>query len=262
MSLFGHLRKITPKHIWSWIVRHENIDRFAFDNSNSIVLDIQTKFNFDGDLLYLFANNKGPILNKWHHYIPIYDKHLKKFRNTNVKILEIGVSKGGSLKMWREYFGGQAIIYGIDIDASCIEQDGQYGFVRIGDQKDKKFLDRVISEIGDVDIVIDDGSHHMSDIRNSFEHLFPKINFGGIYIVEDLHTSFWRSSGGGFRSKRNFLRYITRYIMAMHHSYHQLAKKSSLISNIDSLHIYDSIVVFEKGQNFPPTYSKTGTVTF
>lgn len=106
--------------------------------------------------------------------------------------------------------------------------------------------------MGDVDVVIDDGSHHMSDIQTSFEHLFPKINFGGIYIIEDLHTSFWKSFGGGFRSKRNFLRYITRYIMAMHHSYHQGFKQSSRISHISSLHIYDSIVVFNKERDLPP----------
>jgi hypothetical protein len=109
-----------------------------------------------------------------------------------------------------------------------------------------------------IDIVIDDGSHHMADVRASFEHLFPKMKIGGLYLIEDLHTSFWRSAGGGYRSRRNFLRYITKYILGMHHWYHGKNESSTLGSLISSIHIYDSIVVFKKEKNFPPTQSRVG----
>ena len=168
------------------------------------------------------------------------------------------MGQGGSLKMWREYFGDQAIIYGIDIADSCIQYDGKYAFVRVGDASDYSFLDNVIEEMGGVDIVIDDGSHHMVDIKSTFEHVFPKINYGGLYLIEDLHTSFWRSAGGGFRSRRNFFRYMTPYIMEMHHWYHQYSNSSRLGKEIRSMHIYDSIAIFKKGREFRPTHSQTG----
>ena len=153
-------------------------------------------YDYRGDLLDFFADHKGSIVHKWHHYIPIYDRYLSKYRNKRVGLLEIGVSKGGSLEMWREYFGEDARIYGIDIDPDCKQFDGVAGHVRIGSQDDPNFLNSVVSEIkktGGLDIVIDDGSHLMTHIRKSFEILYPAMNKNSIYILEDLHTAYWRA---------------------------------------------------------------------
>lgn len=90
-------------------------------------------------LLELFEKNQGRLIDKWTHYFDIYHRHFARFRNKPVKVLEIGVFKGGSLAMWRKYFGPQAKIFGVDIDPVCkdFEEDGIK--VIIGDQEDRTF---------------------------------------------------------------------------------------------------------------------------
>jgi len=100
----------------------------------------------------------------------------------------------------------------------------------------------------------------MKDIRFSFEYLFPKVNVGGVYLIEDLHTSFWRSAGGGFRNKRNFLNYMTHYVFSMHHWYHHKIERPTRGMEIKSLQIYDSIVAFKKGKGHFPVHSQVGKI--
>ena len=136
-----------------------------------------------GSLAAIFWANQGPIVHKWLHYLPIYESYLEPFRGSDLKFLEIGVSKGGSLQMWREYFGDRAVLFGIDIDPECAKYDGQSGQVRIGSQDDPEFLARVIDEMGGVDVVLDDGSHDSHHIRASLNALYPKLSEGGLYMV-------------------------------------------------------------------------------
>jgi hypothetical protein len=116
-----------------------------------------------------------------------------------VRFLEIGVSKGGSLDMWRSYFGPEAVIYGIDIDEACAQFDGRSAQVRIGSQDDPAFLASVVAEMGGVDVVLDDGSHDSRHIRASLDVLFPLLSEGGVYMMEDLHAAYWVSHSGGYR---------------------------------------------------------------
>src|SRR6185437_3735770 len=101
----------------------------------------------ESDLHKLFYSNDGPFVDKWKHYLSLYVKHLASFRGGPVRLLEIGVWKGGSLRLWRRYFGPEAIIFGIDIDPACAALDGQDAQVRIGSQDDARFLERVVSEM-------------------------------------------------------------------------------------------------------------------
>lgn len=254
------IKKLTPQHFYSWIVRNENIDRFSFDSINLVSETIKDELNFDGDLLDIFANNRGPIIHKWHHYIPIYSQLLNHFRGTEFSFLEIGVGSGGGIKMWRDYFGTKAHIWGIDVDETCKSYDGVNGKVRIGNQRDVVFLEKLMNEIGSLDVVVDDGSHHMKDIRTSFEFLFPRMKKGGLYIIEDLHTSFWYSSGGGYFRRANFLRFLGHYILGMHHNYHKKRIGISPLSKeINSIYIFDSVVAFRKGASLIPRHSKIGS---
>src|ERR1035441_4302581 len=154
----------------------------------------------------LFFSHEGRPVGKWVHYLPIYDRHFSVFRGTPVKLLEIGVLDGGSLQLWRKFFGADATIFGIDIDQRTKAFDDSDGRVRIGSQADTKFLRSVIDEMGGIDIVIDDGSHVASHQRTSFKFLYPLLNVGGVYLVEDLHTSYWRGYfEGGIRRKGTFI---------------------------------------------------------
>ncbi len=236
---------------------NEGIHKYSFPKNLDIREDIERKYNFSGALLDIFVANKDNVVHKWHHYIPLYDKYFSNFRNRQVRFLEIGVSKGGSLQMWRKYFGKDAIIFGIDIDPECKKYNGLAGQVRIGSQVDENFLISVIAEMGGIDIILDDGSHRMEHIVSSLRILFPKLNNSGIYLIEDLHTAYWRSFGGGLRHKNNFFNKIRDLIDDMHHWYHRKDLKERLISNsCSAIHIYDSIVVLEKNNVYCPVHSR------
>lgn len=233
--------------------------RFRFEEEADVAEDIRSKYNYDGDLLDIYASNKGAIVHKWHHYIPIYDEYFARFRGTKVRFLEIGVSKGGSLQMWRKYFGPDAVIFGIDIDKDCAQYDGQAGQVRIGGQGDTEFLDQVVEEMGGIDLVLDDGSHRMPHVRASFEHLYPKLETNGIYMIEDLHTAYSPKYGGGYRDGRNFFRMMRELTDDMHRWYHKKGMRHPGVSpHISGLHIHDSIAVIDKKPVYRPTHSRVG----
>ncbi|MDD2720547.1 MAG: hypothetical protein PHH47_04490 [Gallionella sp.] len=165
--------------------RKENNDAFAFKRADhsDVEKDILEKYGHSSDLVEYFSTNSGGGVHKWHHYIPLYDRYFSAFRGRKVRFLEIGVNAGGSLQMWRKYLGDDAIIFGIDINPDCAKLNGLSGQVRIGSQTDPIFLDSVIKEMGGVDIVLDDGSHHMKHIPVSLKSLFPYLSDGGISLL-------------------------------------------------------------------------------
>ena len=142
------------------------------------------------ELKEFFLSRDQGDLYKWHHYFDVYERHLSPFRGKEIVFLEIGVSLGGSLKMWRSYFGDRARVAGIDINdyAKRFEADGFEIF--IGDQADAGFLKSVIAKIGTPDIIIDDGGHTSNQQIVSFQTLYPLMNEEAVYLVEDTHTSF------------------------------------------------------------------------
>ena len=149
---------------------------------------------------------RQPFTKSW-HYLDFYHERIGKLADESrlntldqpLRILEIGVWRGGSLQLWRDYFGDNAIIFGIDIEEACRELPGIGCEIRIGSQTDAVFLNRVVDEMGGVDIVIDDGSHMCADVVTSFQALWPRLSEGGFYFVEDLHTSYWPQWRGGLR---------------------------------------------------------------
>jgi methyltransferase family protein len=131
---------------------------------------------------------------KWLHYFEIYDALFSVVRSRPIRMLEIGVYKGGSLRMWRQVLHPESVLVGIDIDPGCARFDrpGERTHVRIGDQTDPVFLTSVASEFGPFDVILDDGSHICSHMIASFGHLFlSALAEDGLYIVEDTHTNFW-----------------------------------------------------------------------
>ena len=145
-------------------------------------------------LLYeAFLKSSRGDLHKWHHYFDIYERHLARYRGRAFRFLEIGVFRGGSLRLWRDYFGPEARIVGLDRDPSCARFDGEFGHVRIGDQADAGFLRAVLDEFGPFDAVLDDGGHTAQQQIVSFEVLYPELAADGVYLCEDTHTSYWKS---------------------------------------------------------------------
>lgn len=145
-----------------------------------------------GALTQIWRRGSGG--HKWHHYFPLYERQLGHLVGTNARLLEIGVAEGGSLAMWRQYFGPQATVVGIDINAACavFEDCATRTFVRIGSQSDAVFLRRVVADLGPFDAIIDDGSHNVADIVASFGTLFlDGLAPGGRYLIEDAHATYW-----------------------------------------------------------------------
>lgn len=110
--------------------------------------------------------------------------------------------------MWNDYFNGNCNIYSIDIDPRCKTMEQKYSNIHIyiGDQADKNFLNEFILQVPQLDIIIDDdGGHIMNQQITSFEMLFPHVKLDGIYLVEDLHTSYWSEYGGGYKREGTFI---------------------------------------------------------
>lgn len=226
---------------------------------SDIAADIRSKYGFDGDLLDIYVTGSEQLVHKWHHYIPLYDRYFSRWRNRPVRFLEIGVSKGGSLSMWRKYFGADAVLFGIDINPACAAYDGIAGQVRIGSQDDPDFLRGVVAEMGGVDVVLDDGSHVMEHIRKSFEVLFPLVTEGGTYMVEDLHTAYWRRYGGGYGRAGNFFNFVREMTDDLHVWHHDNGLRHEALSrHCAGIHVHDSICVFDRQDSLPPTHSRVG----
>lgn len=231
--------------------------KFRFPEDGDVAADIREKYGYQGDLVDIYATNTDASVHKWHHYIPLYDRYFAPFRGTPVRFLEIGVNHGGSLQVWRRFLGGKATIFGVDINPDCAQYDGQAGQVRIGSQADREFLNGVVDEMGGVDIVLDDGSHRMGHIEASLKALFPRLSMGGLYVIEDLHTSYFPKFGGGFSEKRNFFNFLRRMIDDMHHWYHSKKLRfPAMQAAFTGMHIHDSLVVLEKGEVHRPVHSR------
>lgn len=199
----------------------------------------------------IFFNKLSKICDKWQPYFRVYEKHLSKFKGKDSKLLEIGVQNGGSLEMWHHYFGEKCHIHGVDIDKKVL--DLKYNFdvnLSVGNQEDPEFWKEYTTDKGFFDIIIDDGGHTMRQQEASVLSLFGKLNYGGVYIIEDTHTSYWEEYGGGFHREGSFIENMKSLIDLLHVKHTRSEKPGVAIMNtfhgLSSITFYDSIVVLEK----------------
>lgn len=211
-----------------------------------------------------FRTNSGRLISKWHHYFPVYDRHLAPFRGRPVTVVEFGVFHGGSLQMWKNYFGPGARIIGVDINPACAAFAEEQIEIVIGDQEDREFLRALAAKTGPVDVLIEDGGHAMAQQINTFEEFWPHIVDGGIFLIEDLHTSYWESYGGGYMRPGTFIEYSKDLIDRMHawHSRESGFEPDGYTRSIQGMHVYDSIIVFDKADVVRPRNSTTGSPSF
>ncbi|HUR73411.1 MAG TPA: class I SAM-dependent methyltransferase [Sporichthya sp.] len=207
-----------------------------------------------------FRNNPGRPIDKWMHYFAAYHRHFARFRGKPCIVLEFGVAEGGSLQMWRHYFGEQALIYGVDINPECKKFEEPGIRIFIGDQEDRDFLARIAAEIGPIDVLIEDGGHTMGQQIATFEVLYPKLSPRGVFLIEDLHTSYWPEFGGGYRNPGTFIEYAKNSIDQLQawHSREPELEVDEFTRTTRSMHVYGSIVVFERGPVSRPRRRRTG----
>lgn len=142
-----------------------------------------------------------------HNYCNKYAKYFMFERYAEIKILEIGVLDGNSLKTWKDYFYNAKIV-GIDINPDCSQYVEERISVEIGDQTDPEFLKKVVEKHGPFDLILDDGSHMNDHVVFTFKELFPTLKNGGTYVVEDCGTSYWESYGGGRYKEDSMIEYF------------------------------------------------------
>ena len=184
---------------------------------------------------------------KHEKYFDVYEENFSKYKGKKITFVEVGIFNGGSLKIWKEYFGPDAKIIGIDINPECkkFEEDGIE--IHIGNQSDPKFWDKFFSLVGNVDVILDDGGHTNLDQIITTTKCVNNINDKGILMVEDTHTSyieFYNSS-----KKLSFINFAKKIIDDVNYTFPLNIKKKpnfnySLNDQIYSTHFYESIVVF------------------
>ena len=186
----------------------------------------------------------GKVSDKWSSYLDFYDDKLWYLQDSKINLLEIGVQNGGSLETWSRYFWKAERIVGIDIDPKCadLKFDDSRIQVVIGDAKTVELEDNF-------DIIIDDGSHQASDIIANWQHWWPKLNDGGVYVVEDFHT-MWMPGYGS-----NAIQFFAGFIAVVN-------GKSKVDHKVKRMEFQNSLVLLEKGEPILGNRLITGDVAY
>ncbi len=191
-----------------------------------------------------------------YNYLPIYERVFERFRYENIVILEAGVggyegsqNGGNSLMVWRDYFPNAQIV-GVDIyDKSFFDGD-RVKTIKCS-QTDIGEIWRNIEPLGRPSIIIDDGSHFSPDIITTFEGLYPILMGNGLYIIEDLHTSYYdrissigEDFGGGIHenTSMNYFKRITDEL-----NYDEASRLLPLKHlEIKSIEFFKSLIIINK----------------
>lgn len=179
-----------------------------------------------------------------HGYHVWYESHFNILRNKPITLVEIGVLKGASLRLWEEFFP-QAKIYGIDCNPECTKLESDRSKVFIGDQTDTTFLSKMADQVGEIDILIDDGGHMMDQQTTSFKALFNRIRIGGYYVVEDLESSYQTMyNGGPVGQPGTMISLIKSLADDIHGMFHWNSPNAP--ARISEIHLYKNIVFLRR----------------
>ena len=185
-------------------------------------------------------------------YLDVYYPYFENFKDKNINFLEIGVKDGCSHRLWKEFFK-KSIVYGIDIDPRCKQYEEDRIQIFNGSQGDPNLVHDIVSDGKKFDIILDDGSHINELTIKSFDLLFPHLNSGGLYIIEDLANSYMEdigkhiiswpgmqyNSGVNFSNKRSDIDLL----------FNKLIENIDMMrteSNIEWIHFYSRIAIIKK----------------
>ena len=179
-------------------------------------------------------------------YFKSYEHFFEKYRGTEFTFIEVGVLGGGSLFMWRDYFGPKARIIGIDLNpnAKKWEKDGFEIF--IGSQADENFWNEVTSKVGGIDVCLDDGGHTYEQQIITVESLLSAMNDGGMILVEDTHTSYMDGFGP---QKFSFINYVKNKIDHINYRFNFEKQSKKTERRIWSIEVVESMVAFKINKN-------------
>jgi hypothetical protein len=182
---------------------------------------------------------------KWLHYFDIYQRHFQRFIGQEVHVVEVGIYSGGSLDMWKEYFGPKCRVYGVDIEEACKAYEDERTRVFIGDQGDRKFWKQFRKQVPHFDIFIDDGGHLPEQQIVTLEETVPYLAPGGVYLCEDIQGTH-----------NPFAAYVRGLATALNNEILKdpadfggaaaVVRTSNFQRSIHSVHLYPYVAVIEK----------------
>jgi len=176
-------------------------------------------------------------------YFDIYEFIFNSYRGKPITFIEVGVFNGGSLHMWREYFGDQARIIGVDFNPIALELEKDGFEIYIGNQESSEFWLDLKSKVGEADIILDDGGHKNGQQISTLYNGVELIKDGGVIVVEDTHTSYFRRFGNP--SPFSFINYSKNIVDVINSRFQYVdSKKSKFYSLVWSVGYFESIVVF------------------
>ena len=195
-------------------------------------------------LFKIYKNLKHVSL-KCDTYFQTYEEIFKSYVGKKITFVEIGVLHGGSLMMWREYFGNNARIIGIDLNPKARELEKNGFEIYIGSQSDKKFWKDFYNKVGKIDILLDDGGHVNDQQIITLTESVNNINDGGIIVTEDVHTSYFKKLGNP--SKYSFINYSKYLIDVINSRFPEtrIKKNNDFRNKIYSISFYESIVAIK-----------------
>lgn len=185
-----------------------------------------------------------------HRYLERYASHLGALRGEQFSLLEIGVYKGASLRMFRDFFP-RAQVVGLDIKPVEMADEPRIT-IHQGSQADVALLRRIDEQEGPFQVVIDDGSHVMAHLRTTFATMFPLLADGGWYIVEDLSTSYWEEYGGGLPGRTGTaMSMLQQLVDGLNWDSWLPAHDPPSYTDfwIDEIHFYRNVCFLRKGKN-------------
>ena len=173
-------------------------------------------------------------------YFEVYDELFSDYRDKEIIFVEIGVLNGGSLFMWRDFFGPKARIIGIDLNPNAKKWE-KFGFeIFIGSQTNESFWNKFKKEVGLIDIVLDDGGHTYEQQIITTETLLDNIKDGGLIVIEDTHTSYMEKFGP---KKYSFIEYTKNMIDLINQRFSRF-KNNETEDRVWGIRIFESIVAF------------------
>ena len=216
-------------------------------------------------LRQLYQEHQGKVSDKWSIYLDEYERVFSSLRNYPIRLLEIGIQNGGSLEIWSKYFTNAVKLVGCDINHNCrrLTYDNSSIALVVADANLDKTESIIHEHAPTYDLIIDDGSHRSSDIVKSFARYFPHLSDGGLFIVEDLHCSYWQEFEGGLFDSYSSIAFFKQLVDVINHEHwgadksrnellagfvrrYDISFKEELLAQIHSIEFINSMCIIRK----------------
>jgi len=188
---------------------------------------------------------KTPYLSIKHSsYFHVYETLFGPYVGKPITFVEVGVLNGGSLFMWREFFGSQARIIGVDLNPAAKKWEAEGFEIHIGSQSDPAFWEGFFRQVGQVDLLLDDGGHTNAQQIVTVQKSLDAVRDGGMIVVEDTHCSYFTEFGNP--SRDSFVSFGKRIVDHVHARHPRVKPPVQRFGEcIASVRFFESIVAFD-----------------